>query len=107
MKKISNMEEFYQVIQKDHYVLVYFYTKWCPDCFMVRPFLPRLDKEFMDVEFVKMDRDCEIDLAKHLNIFGIPSFLIFKKGEEVGRFVSKFRKSYDEVRNFILDTVKE
>lgn len=107
MRQIKSVEEFYEVVEQDRNVLVYFYTNWCPDCFAVRPFLPKLDKEFMDLEFVKMDRDVSIDLARHLNIFGIPSFIIFNKGEEKGRFVSKLRKSYDEVRTFIVDTLNQ
>ena len=101
------MEEFYQSVERVRYVLVYFYTRWCPDCFMVRPFLPKLVKEFIDIEFNKMDRDIDLQLAKHLNIFGIPSFLLYRNGEELGRFVSKDRKSYTEVRNFILATLNK
>jgi len=53
-----------------------------------------------------MDRDLELELAMHLNIYGIPSFLMFSQGEEIGRFVSKFSKSYLEVRSFIEESIK-
>lgn len=101
MKKINSTEEFYSVVEENKLTLVYFYTKWCPDCFMVKPFLPRLEADFQNLEFYKMDRDQDIELARHLNIYGIPSFLIFKNGEELGSFVSKNRKTYLEVFNFI------
>lgn len=105
MKKIQSNKEFYDAIEQEKTTVIYFYTKWCPDCFMVKPFLPRLEKDFEDIEFYKMDRDLDISLAKHLNIFGIPSFLMFKEGEELGRFVSKNRKTYLEVHNFISNTI--
>ena len=106
MKTINNLQEFDQVINQEQMVVIYFYTKWCPDCFAVKPFLPRLESEFSNALFYQMDRDIDIELARHLNIFGIPSFLIYQKGDEQGRFVSKNRKTYDEVKQFILDTLK-
>lgn len=105
MKKIKSTEEFYSIVESKKLVLVYFYTKWCPDCFMVKPFLPRLVKEYPQMEFVKVDRDTDIELSRHLEIYGIPSFLIFNKGEELDRFVDKFRKSYVEVKSFIDKTL--
>ena len=95
------MKEFYEKVESGDKIVVYYYTKWCPDCFAIRPFLPKLEKEFTNFTFYKMDRDADIELAKHLNIFGIPSFLVFDKGEEIGRYVDKFRKTYQQVHDFL------
>ena len=105
MKKIKSTEAFYNIVEQENITLVYFYTKWCPDCFMVKPFLPRLETDFPNVEFHQMDRDQDIELAKHLNIYGIPSFILFKNGEELGSFISKNRKTYLEIYNFISNTI--
>jgi thiol-disulfide isomerase/thioredoxin len=99
------MEEFYKVIEQDTPVFVYFYTKWCPDCFAIKVHLPRLEKEFENVLFYSFDRDVDIELAKHLEIFGIPSFLMFQKETEIGRFVSKNKKTYQEVYDFIQSNI--
>ncbi|MHA7984159.1 thioredoxin family protein, partial [Leuconostoc mesenteroides] len=40
------------------------------------------------------------------NIFGIPSFVIFRDGQEIGRLVNKDRKTKEEVENFITNTIK-
>ena len=105
MKPIKSTKEFYDVIESNPQVLVYFYTKWCPDCFVIKPHIPRLECEFKEYIFYSIDRDMDIELAKHLNIFGIPSFLIYRDGEEIGRFVDKSRKSYEQVKDFILKVV--
>ena len=105
MKKIKSTEEFYSIIEQENISLIYFYTNWCPDCFMAKPYLPRLEKDFQDIEFYKINRDKHIELSKHLHVFGIPSFILFKDGEELGSFISKSRKSYIEVYNFISNTV--
>ncbi len=105
MTKIENTKEFYNKIESNDKVIVYFYTKWCPDCFVIKPYLPILEDEFTEYEFCMMDRDDDIALAKHLEIFGVPSFIVFYKGDEAGRYVDKLRKSYEQVRQFIQDTI--
>jgi hypothetical protein len=36
-----------------------------------------------------------------LSVFGIPSFVAFKNGQEAGRFVSKDRKTQEEIEEFL------
>ena len=68
---------------------------------MMKPVLPKLEKEYPNLTFYSFDRDKDIQLARHLEIYGIPSFLIFNNGDEIGRYVDKKRKSYIEVKTFI------
>lgn len=42
-----------------------------------------------------------MDLCVELEIFGIPSFVAFKGGKEVGRFVNKERKTRQQIESFI------
>lgn len=53
-----------------------------------------------------MDRDENLDLAIEQEILGIPSLLTFQNGKETGRFVSKLRKTPEEIQEF-LNKVKE
>lgn len=101
MIDIKTIEEFYDVVESEERVIVYFYTKWCPDCYSVKPFLTILEEEYKQIHFYSFDRDNSIELAKHLEIFGIPSFIIFQNGDEVSRYVDKARKSYTQVKEFI------
>lgn len=105
LKKIANLEEFYTSIEKDQLSVVYFYTNWCPDCFVLKPYLPKIENDFPQVVFYKMNRNDDLELTKHLNIYGIPSFLVYKNGEELGRLVNKKRKSYEEIKTFIETTI--
>ena len=36
-----------------------------------------------------------------MGVFGIPSFIAFKDGKEIGRFVNKDRKTKQQVEDFI------
>jgi len=105
MKQIYSMKEFYRVIEEHENVLVYWFTPWCPDCFAVKHYLPKLEEDFPELVFYKMNRDDDIALAKHLEIFGIPSFTMYHKEDEIGRFVDKNKKTYEEVKAFIKNTL--
>ena len=40
-------------------------------------------------------------LAQTWNIFGIPSFVVTQKGQELGRLVNKSRKTKEEITAFL------
>lgn len=88
-------------ITKNGRVVLEFSAAWCPDCRFLDPFLPAIEKDFSDSKFYKIDRDGSIDVAKKLNIMGIPSFVVYQDGQEIGRLVNKDRKTKDEVENFL------
>ncbi len=101
LKKLFKIKDFYDAIDIGDKIVVYWYTTFCPDCIMMKPYLGKLERDFSDYTFYAINRDKMIDLAKHLEIYGIPSFLVFNDGEEKGRLVNKYRKSYHEVKSFI------
>jgi thiol-disulfide isomerase/thioredoxin len=105
LKKLKNLKEFYDVVESNGKVIIYWYTIFCPDCIMMKPNLGKLEKAFPKHDFFSINRDKMIDLAKHLEIYGIPSFLVFEDGDEKGRLVNKLRKSYIEVKTFIDSTI--
>jgi thioredoxin-like negative regulator of GroEL len=82
-------------------VIFLFSADWCPDCRVIEPFLPELEEKYSEWTFVYVDRDQFIHICAENDIFGIPSFLAFKNGEEVGRFVSKDRKTQEQIEAFI------
>lgn len=83
-------------------VIFMFSADWCPDCKAIEPILPEIEKAYSQYEFYYVDRDQFIEICQEMDIFGIPSFVAFKEGKEIGRFVSKERKTKEEIENFIL-----
>ncbi|TFJ92585.1 thioredoxin family protein [Lentibacillus salicampi] len=102
MKTIETEQQLNDLIQNDNVVAV-FSAGWCPDCRVIEPVLPEIEEAYSDFTFVEVDRDQFIDVCQKYDVFGIPSFLAFKNGEEAGRFVSKNRKTKDEVMAFMDD----
>lgn len=81
---------------------VFFFTAgWCGDCNFIKPQLPEIEAAYPDWQFVQVDRDQFIDVAVEWNIFGIPSFVVVKDGEELGRLVNKNRKTKEEIMDFL------
>lgn len=87
------------------YVL-FFSADWCPDCRFIKPFMPEIEKDFANMKFLAIDRDENMDLAKELDIFGIPSFVVYQGGKELGRFVNKDRKTKEQVEKFLTSFTK-
>lgn len=100
MKKLESMEQFEQLRDNGKHIFM-FSADWCPDCRVIEPILPEIESKYQDYTFVYVDRNDFIDLCGQLDIFGIPSFVGFKDGKELGRFVSKDRKTQEEIENFI------
>ncbi|WP_251549643.1 thioredoxin family protein [Neobacillus muris] len=100
MKNLESMEQFEQ-IQSQGKAIFMFSAGWCPDCRFIEPVMPEIEANFPEYTFVHIDRDQFIDLCQQLDVFGIPSFVAFDHGKELGRFVSKDRKTQEEVESFI------
>jgi thioredoxin len=82
-------------------VLVDFYADWCAPCKYVAPLMDELAKAHEGTLLVvKVDTDQAPDLSQRFGIRGIPTLILFKDGEEVGRSVGfepeKVRAMADE-----------
>ena len=100
MKKLESVQQFNEY--KDAQDTIFMFTaSWCPDCRIIDPIMPEIEQAFPNYSFLSVDRDEFIDLCIELDIYGIPSFLAFSKGQELGRFVSRDRKTPEEIESFI------
>ncbi len=107
MHKVHTEAAFKEAIQSEKPTIAVFKATWCKDCHYIEPFMPELEKNYADaLHFIELDRDELEALCSEYNILGIPSFVAFKKGQETIRFVSKLRKTREEIEQF-LDRVIE
>lgn len=100
MKKLETIEQYHESIQSGKSIFM-FSADWCGDCRFIEPVLPEIESAYPQYTFYHVDRDQFIDLCAELSIFGIPSFVAFENGKEIGRFVSKDRKTKEEIEDFI------
>lgn len=104
MKNISSMEEYFTLARGEQPVVMLFSADWCPDCRFLDRFIDEVEQAYSDkFAFYKVDRDKFPELCETLDIMGIPSFVAYQKGNVLGRFVSKLRKTKEEVEAFLND----
>ena len=100
MKTLESFEQFEQLKNQGKHLFL-FSANWCGDCRFIEPILPEIEANFKEYTFVHVDRDEFIDLCQQLDVYGIPSFIAYENGRELGRFVSKDRKTLEEIEAFI------
>jgi thioredoxin 1 len=85
----ENMSEdnfFQRLRQNPNPVVVDFWAPWCAPCKMIEPQLKKLHNEFEGrVDVWKINADEHPELMRQLRIYGIPTLIGFKGGEEVVR----------------------
>ena len=76
-----------EVLESDAPVLVDFWAAWCPPCRVMNPVLAELAGDRDDLRVVKVDTEESVETAARYGILAMPTFLLFRNGEEVLRLV--------------------
>ncbi len=80
------IENFDDLINSNTPVLVDFFATWCGPCKMMSPILDEVSNELdSSAKIVKIDVDQNMDLSSKYGIRGVPTLILFKKGEIVWR----------------------
>ncbi|RKS76364.1 thioredoxin [Actinomadura pelletieri DSM 43383] len=77
-----------EVLNSDTPVLVDFWADWCGPCRMIAPVLEQIATEQDGkIKIAKMDYDANPDTPNKFGVMGLPTLLLFKKGEVVEQVV--------------------
>lgn len=90
MKEISDIKEFNTLVENNKWVFVDFYAQWCGPCKKISPYIEELSLIYDEVVFIKMDIEANKDIEKlsnNLKIESVPTFILFKNGNEYGRVI--------------------
>ncbi len=92
--EINGVEEFEKVVlNSDLPVIVDFWAEWCMPCRMVAPVFKELAIEYAGkMRFAKVNVDYNRELAVRYGVQGIPTLIVFHKGDVIERVVGAMPK---------------
>ena len=85
---------------KDGVTLVDFYADWCGPCRMLTPVINQVAEELHGkAKFIKIDVDASQKTAAQFQVMSIPTLVLIKNGQEVGRLVGL--RDAKAIRHFV------
>ena len=88
MQSITDSDFDTKVLKSATPVFVDFWAPWCGPCKMSAPVLEELEKEYSGkITFLKVNVDENTASSSKFQILSIPTTILFKAGQEIGRQV--------------------
>lgn len=82
-----------EVIRASIPVVVDFWAEWCGPCHWIAPLVEEIASEYDGrLKVARMDVDTNPDIATRYGVRGIPTLILFKKGQPVERLVGYMPK---------------
>jgi len=96
------MSKFNDIINAEQPVLVDFFAEWCAPCKAMNPVLKEVVSQLKGkARIIKVDVDKNPAVASKYNVSGVPTLVLFKKGE------IKWRQAGTLKQNQLLEIIQK
>ena len=79
----ESREDIAETVENQEKVLVDFYAEWRGPCKMMEPVIDEIIED-TDITVVEVDIDDNQDIATEFGVRGVPTYVAFKNGEQLG-----------------------
>lgn len=82
------------IAAEEGYVLLDLWAAWCRPCQVMAPAFQAVEEAFEGkISLCRLEVDEQEELAERFQLLGVPTFVLYKKGEEQGRIIGYRQKS--------------
>jgi len=86
-EKVHDWDFTRKVLNSHGLILLNFWTSWCAECQSISKHLYEiLSRAGNKTQIYKIDWDSQRKLAEKLNVYGVPTLLLFKNGKLIRRY---------------------
>ncbi len=89
----------------DKYVLIDFWAEWCRPCKLMSPVIDEIEKEFPNIQVVRVNADEDAVMVQKYNISSIPTYILEKDDGEIISFVTGAMPKYKFIKELGLDSL--
>ena len=82
------------IADAEGYVLLDLWAAWCRPCQVMAPAFQAVEEAFDGkVSLCRLEVDEQEELAEGFQLLGVPTFILYKEGKELGRIIGYRQKS--------------
>ena len=74
--------------------LLDFWAPWCNPCKLMNPIIDEIEKDYPDLEVVRINVDEDAGMVNNYNIQTVPTYILIKDDGEIASFVKGAMPKY-------------
>ncbi|SCV04098.1 LAME_0H15742g1_1 [Lachancea meyersii CBS 8951] len=94
--QLTSLQDFQKAVSDKKLSVIDFYATWCGPCKAIAPHYEKLSVQNPTVDFYRVDVDATPDVAGYCGISAMPTFLLSKESQTVGKVVGANVKGLEQ-----------
>jgi len=89
VKEVVDGTEFMNIVKTypKNLIVVDFFADWCGPCKMIAPEIERMENEYRNVIFLKVNVDKSDEICSMLEVSSLPTFYYIKNGNPIDKSI--------------------